>query len=125
MLIDGWLATGDLARINGAGALEIVGRIKELVIKNGFNVYPPEVEAALLKLPEIIQAAVIGQAVPGNERIIAFVQTSASRLDLGWVNQQLRSTLAGYKLLDEIRVVDQLPSAPSGKILKHRLADLL
>ena len=125
VLIDGWLATGDLARINGSGALEIVGRIKELVIKNGFNVYPPEVEAALLKLPEIIQAAVIGQAVPGNERIIAFVQTSASRLDLGWVNQQLRSTLAGYKLLDEIRVVDQLPSAPSGKILKHRLADLL
>jgi acyl-CoA synthetase (AMP-forming)/AMP-acid ligase II len=98
---------------------------KELIIKNGFNVYPPEVEAALLRLPEIIQAAVIGQAVPGNERIIAFVQTSASKLDLGRINQQLRSTLAGYKLLDEIRVVDQLPAAPSGKILKHRLADLL
>ena len=125
VLIDGWLATGDLARINGSGALEIVGRIKELVIKNGFNVYPPEVEAALLKLPEIIQAAVIGQAVPGNERIIAFVQTNARELDLGWINQQLRSTLAGYKLLDKIRVLDQLPAAPSGKILKHRLADLL
>jgi long-chain acyl-CoA synthetase len=125
VLIDGWLATGDLARINVSGALEIVGRIKELIIKNGFNVYPPEVEAALLRLPEIIQAAVIGQAVPGNERIIAFVQTSASKLDLGRINQQLRSTLAGYKLLDEIRVVDQLPAAPSGKILKHRLADLL
>jgi long-chain acyl-CoA synthetase len=125
VLIDGWLATGDLARINASGALEIVGRIKELIIKNGFNVYPPEVEAALLKLPEIIQAAVIGQAVPGNERIIAFVQTSASALDLGWINQQLRLTLAGYKLLDEIRVLDQLPAAPSGKILKHRLADFL
>ena len=125
VLIDGWLATGDLARINASGALEIVGRIKELIIKNGFNVYPPEVEAALLKLPEIIQAAVIGQAVPGNERIIAFVQTSASALDLGWINQQLRLTLAGYKLLDEIRVLDQLPAARSGKILKHRLADFL
>jgi len=54
VLIDGWLATGDLARINVSGALEIVGRIKELIIKNGFNVYPPEVEAALLRLPEII-----------------------------------------------------------------------
>ena len=125
VLIDGWLATGDLARINASGALEIVGRIKELIIKNGFNVYPPEVEAALLKLPEIIQAAVIGQAVPGNERIIAFVQTSTPALDLAWINQQLRLTLAGYKLLDEIRVLDQLPAAPSGKILKHRLADLL
>ena len=125
VLIDGWLATGDLARINSSGALEIVGRIKELIIKNGFNVYPPEVEAALLKLPGIIQAAVIGQAVPGNERIIAFVQTSASALDLGWINQQLRLTLAGYKLLDEIRMLDQLPAAPSGKILKHRLADFL
>jgi acyl-CoA synthetase (AMP-forming)/AMP-acid ligase II len=125
VLIDGWLATGDLARINASGALEIVGRIKELIIKNGFNVYPPEVEAALLQLPEIIQAAVIGQAVPGNERIIAFVQTNARELDLGWINQQLRSTLAGHKLLDKIRVLDQLPAAPSGKILKHRLADLL
>ena len=125
VLIDGWLATGDLARTNPSGALEIVGRIKELIIKNGFNVYPPEVEAALLKLPEIIQAAVIGQAVPGNERIIAFVQATGSGLDVEGINQQLRSSLAGYKLLDEIRVLDQLPAAPSGKILKHQLPGLL
>lgn len=123
VLIDGWLATGDLARINASGALEIVGRMKELIIKNGFNVYPPEVEAALLRLDGIIQAAVIGQAVAGNERIIAFVQMRSPEqtLDLDWVNQQLRSTLAGYKLLDDIRVLEQLPAAPSGKILKHQL----
>ncbi len=127
ILSDGWLATGDLARINIHGALEIVGRIKELIIKNGFNVYPPEVEAALLRLPEIIQAAVMGQAVTGNERIVAFVQTSPPglALDLVWVNQQLRSSLAGYKLPDEIQVLDHLPAAPSGKILKHQLADRL
>ena len=123
VLVEGWLATGDLARINACGALEIVGRQKELIIKNGFNVYPPEVEAALTAIPEISLAAVIGKPRFGTEHIIAFVETQPTgvHLDLQEINEKLRETLSGYKLLDELHVMSQLPASPSGKVLKHRL----
>ena len=119
----GWLTTGDLARINDCGALEIVGRRKELIIKNGFNVYPPEIEAALTAIPGIALAAVIGKHRLGTELIVAFVETHPVDfdLDLREVNEQLGATLSGYKLLDELHVLPQLPASPSGKVLKHRL----
>ncbi len=119
----GWLTTGDLARINDCGALEIVGRRKELIIKNGFNVYPPEIEAALTAMPGISVAAVVGKHRLGTEHIVAFVETHPTdlHLDLQEVNEKLRATLSGYKLLDELHVMPQLPASPSGKVLKHRL----
>jgi acyl-CoA synthetase (AMP-forming)/AMP-acid ligase II len=100
-----------------------VGRRKELIIKNGFNVYPPEIEAALTAIPGIALAAVIGKHRLGTELIVAFVETHPVdfELDLREVNEQLRATLSGYKLLDELHVLPQLPASPSGKVLKHRL----
>ena len=56
------------------GALWIVGRSKELIIRSGFNVYPPEVEAVLNAHPDVTLSAVVGRAVPGNEEVVAFVQ---------------------------------------------------
>lgn len=119
---EGWLSTGDLAKVSEIGTLEIVGRIKELIIRNGFNVYPPEVEAALMSLPEVKQAAVVGDRQAGNESILAFVEIwSDHRFDDEEARKALKQKLAGYKLPDRIQVVDALPAAPSGKILKHRL----
>jgi acyl-CoA synthetase (AMP-forming)/AMP-acid ligase II len=119
---EGWLSTGDLAKVSETGTLEIVGRIKELIIRNGFNVYPPEVEAALMSLPEVKQAAVVGDRQAGNESILAFVEIwSDHRFDDEEARKALKEKLAGYKLPDRIQVVDALPAAPSGKILKHRL----
>src|SRR5262249_53890361 len=63
---DGWFNTGDLARFEGE-ALFIVGRTKELIIRSGFNVYPAEVEAVLNAHPAVVQSAVVGRAVDGNE----------------------------------------------------------
>ena len=72
---DGWLRTGDLGKIDTQGNLHVVGRCKELIIRGGFNVYPPEVEAALNDHPDVIQAAVIGRTLDnGDEEILAFVQ---------------------------------------------------
>jgi len=65
--------TGDLARFDG-DILHIVGRSKELIIRSGFNVYPPEVEAVLNEHPAVVQSAVIGRSVPGNEEVVAYVQ---------------------------------------------------
>jgi long-chain acyl-CoA synthetase len=120
---DGWFNTGDLARFDG-DVLFIVGRTKELIIRSGFNVYPPEVEAVLNEHPAVGQSAVIGRSVPGNEEVVAYVQllpgSTAAPADLMAHATRL---LAPYKRPSEIIVLDTLPAASTGKILKHRLAD--
>jgi len=120
---DGWFNTGDLARFDG-DILYIVGRTKELIIRSGFNVYPAEVEAVLNEHPAVVQSAVIGRSVPGNEEVVAYVQlcpgSAATPADLIAHATRL---LTPYKRPSEIIVLDALPAASTGKILKHRLAD--
>ncbi|CAG9227147.1 hypothetical protein BVI1335_630001 [Burkholderia vietnamiensis] len=122
---DGWLSTGDLARQDADGAVTIAGRSKELIIRSGFNVYPVEVEQVLNTHPDVVQAAVIGRAVDGNEEVLAFVElapgaTAADAELHAWCAQRL----APYKRPARIRVLDALPAASTGKVLKHKLRDL-
>jgi long-chain acyl-CoA synthetase len=120
---EGWFNTGDLARFDG-NILYVVGRTKELIIRSGFNVYPGEVEAVLNDHLAVIQSAVIGRPVPGNEEVVAYVEllpgSTATPADLMAHAARL---LTPYKRLSEIIVLDALPAASTGKILKHRLAD--
>ncbi len=121
---DGWLSTGDLGRIDGEGRVHILGRLKELIIHGGFNVFPPEVEGVLSDHPQVIQAAVVGHMVDGDEKVLAFCQVSPddrpTQEELrAWVAQRL----AGYKRPWRIILSDDLPAAPTGKILKHKLKD--
>jgi long-chain acyl-CoA synthetase len=120
---DGWFNTGDLARFDG-DVLYIVGRTKELIIRSGFNVYPAEVEAVFNDHPAVVQSAVIGRSVPGNEEVVAYVQllpgSTATAADL---MTHAAQRLTPYKRPTEIIVLDALPAASTGKILKHRLAD--
>lgn len=119
---DGWLRSGDLGRIDAAGNLHILGRSKELIIHGGFNVYPPEVEAALNAHPEVIQAAVIGRVEDGDEKVLAFVQVAEGcRLGTEELRAFAAERLAGYKRPSRIVLATALPAAPTGKILKHRL----
>ncbi len=127
---DGWLSTGDLGRIDAQGRLHIVGRAKELIIRGGFNVYPPEVEAALNDHPAVVQSAVIGRPVGGDEQVLAFVQLRVpGSVGLAELSDFAARSLSGYKRPSRIVLVDALPAAATGKILKHRLlsefADLL
>ena len=118
---DGWFNTGDLARFEN-DILFIVGRTKELIIRSGFNVYPPEVEAVLNDHPAVVQSAVIGRSVPGNEEGLAFVEllpgSTATPADL---MAHASRQLAPYKRPCEIIMLDALPAGSTGKILKHRL----
>jgi acyl-CoA synthetase (AMP-forming)/AMP-acid ligase II len=121
---EGWMHTGDLGRIDEHDLLHIVGRSKELIIHGGFNVYPPEVEAAFNDHPNVVQTAVIGRRKDGDEEVLAFVQLA----DLGDVTvDELRSFVAqqltGYKRPKQIILATSLPAAPTGKILKHKLID--
>jgi len=122
---DGWFNTGDLARLE-SDALFIVGRTKEMIIRSGFNVYPAEVEAVLSTHSDVVQCAVVGRAVQGNEEIVAFVQllkgSPATAQDLiAHVAPQLTS----YKRPSKVILMDALPATSTGKLLKHKLAESL
>ena len=119
---DGWLRTGDLGRVDEAGHLHILGRSKELIIHGGFNVYPPEVEAALNDHPQVIQSAVIGRAKDGDEEVLAFVQVAEDDApDVEDLKAFVKDRLTGYKRPSRIILAFNLPAAPTGKILKHKL----
>ena len=122
MTPDGWLCTGDLARFDADGAVSIVGRSKELIIRSGFNVYPAEVEQVLNAHPDIVQSAVIGRAVDDNEEVLAFVEMrGGSALDQTAMQQYLKANLSPYKVPAQVIALATLPSAASGKILKREL----
>ena len=122
---DGWFNTGDLARFEG-DCLFIVGRTKEMIIRSGFNVYPAEIEAIICTHDAVVQCAVVGRPVEGNEEVVAFVQllkgSKASPQDL---MAHIAPQLTSYKRPSEIIVLDALPATSTGKILKHKLAESL
>jgi acyl-CoA synthetase (AMP-forming)/AMP-acid ligase II len=121
---DGWLRSGDLGRIDEQGRLHILGRSKELIIHGGFNVYPPEVEAALNDHPQVIQSAVIGHVQDGDEKVLAFVQAAPDDLpDPDDLRAFVAERLTGYKRPSRIIIATSLPAAATGKILKHKLLD--
>jgi len=122
---DRWFNTGDLARLDGE-CFYIVGRTKEMIIRSGFNVYPAEIEAVLNSHKDVVQSAVVGRAIEGNEEVVAFVQlmqgtTTNSDELMAYVAPQLTS----YKRPCEIVVLPALPATSTGKILKHKLAESL
>lgn len=123
---DGWLHTGDLGQIDAEGRLHILGRSKELIIRGGFNVYPPEVEQALNEHPQVIQSAVIGRKIDNDEEVLAFCQIHpASALGPEDLGQFIADKLARYKIPSKIFLAAELPAAPTGKILKHKLLEMV
>jgi len=120
---EGWMHTGDLGRIDPQGRLHIVGRRKELIIRGGFNVYPPEVEAALNDHPDVVQSAVVGRkTATGDEEVLAFVQVpQGSALAPDTLAQFVSTRLAPYKRPGRYVLAHALPAAPTGKLLKHKM----
>jgi long-chain acyl-CoA synthetase len=122
---DGWFNTGDLARMNGEGDLYIEGRTKELIIRSGFNVYPAEVEAVLNAHELVVQSAVVGRTVEGNEEVVAFVQLlPGAAIGADELRSYSAGLLTSYKRPSEILFLDALPAASTGKILKHKLREM-
>ncbi len=121
---EGWLRTGDLGKLDDQGRLHILGRSKELIIHGGFNVYPPEVEAALNDHPGVVQSAVIARMVAGDEKVVAFCQVpDGSDLTSEALRSFVAARLVGYKRPSQIILAASLPAAPTGKILKHKLLE--
>jgi malonyl-CoA/methylmalonyl-CoA synthetase len=119
----GWYASGDIGERGPDGALFVVDRLKEMIIRSGFNVYPGEVESVLNAFPAVQRAAVVGRPeTEGNEEVLAFVELRAgATLDMPALQAHLRANLAPYKQPAQVRVVDELPATASGKVLKREL----
>jgi long-chain acyl-CoA synthetase len=122
---EGWFNTGDLARFE-EDVLFIVGRTKEMIIRSGFNVYPAEIEAIISTHPAVVQCAVVGRRVEGNEEVVAFVQLlKGSHATAADVMAHIAPQLTSYKRPSEIILMDTLPATSTGKLLKHKLTESL
>ena len=122
----GWYASGDLGELHADGALFVVGRLKEMIIRSGFNVYPGEVEAALNAFPAVQRSAVVGRpAEDGNEDIIAYVELRpGAQLDSSALRAHLGEKLSPYKRPSQVCPIPTLPETGSGKILKRQLLEM-
>ncbi|ASN06562.1 fatty acid--CoA ligase family protein [Virgibacillus necropolis] len=121
-LKNGWLHTGDMARMDDEGYFYIVDRKKDMIIVGGYNVYPREVEEALYSHPSISEAAVIGTPDPNTgEAIIGFIVSKDPSLTEDVLLEFCQSHLAKYKVPKEIEFLDELPKNTTGKILRKNL----
>ena len=123
---DGWFLTGDIGKIDRDGNLIITGRKKDMIIRNGYNVFPAEVEVLLQEHPKVLQAAVTGLAdEEKGEAIIAFVVLKPGMHTTGAdLREYMKKRIAKYKIPDHIFFLADIPKLPTGKIdyrgLKHR-----
>ena len=119
----GWLHTGDMARVDGDGYFFIVDRMKDMIIRGGFNVYPREVEEVLYEHPAVREAAVIG--IPhdqyGEEVAAAVVLKDGAKASPEELREFVKRQVAAYKYPRRIWLVDDLPKGPTGKILKREI----
>ncbi|TQC49672.1 long-chain fatty acid--CoA ligase [Rhodococcus sp. WS4] len=123
---DGWLATGDIGRVDADGYLYIVDRLKQVIIRGGFNVYPGEVEAVLREHPDVAEAAVVG--IPDErvgEEIAAFVVSTGAPLTEENLREFARTRLASYKSPRRFVLTTDLPRTATGKIARTQLPALL
>ena len=122
-IVDGWVRTGDMARMDDAGYYYIVDRKKDMVISGGFNIYTKEVEQALTEHPAILDAAVVGvpDAIFG-ESVAAFIEVRpGSTLNADEVGEHCKSRIASYKKPKHVYFVEALPRNALGKVTKNDL----
>jgi fatty-acyl-CoA synthase len=123
VLADGWYGTGDAGSLDDEGFLYIRDRYKDMIISGGENIYPAEIESALLELPGVVEAAVIG--VPdekwGEAGLAVLVAALGAERDPDAIRTALRARLAAFKIPRQIRFTEELPKTATGKIRKPDL----
>lgn len=129
-IVDGWLRTGDVGRVDEKGNVFLVGRAKDMIIYKGYNVYPAHLESLLNAHEEVIESSVIG--VPSEavgEYPMAFVTLRNPERASSTLSEELMTYVSErvvpYQKVREVRFIDALPLTATGKILKRSLRDLL
>jgi long-chain acyl-CoA synthetase len=127
-IVNGWLRTGDLGKMDEDDFIYIVDRMKDLIISKGINIYPRQIEEELMKLEYVKGAAVIGIKDPNSGEVpVAYVELD-EEMDLSGVTPAsiktaLKQHLANFKLPKVVNIVDELPKTATGKILKRILKE--
>ena len=125
---DGWLRTGDIGRVDEDGYLTLVDRAKDMIIRNGENIYPKEIENVVYQLSGVYEAAVVGQPheTKGEEPVLFVSLTADATITEADIDAHVKAALSKYKWPVDIIVVDEVPKNPVGKIdkpsLRQRLA---
>lgn len=127
-ILNGWLRTGDLGKMDDEGYLYIVDRTKDLIISKGINIYPRQIEEELMKLPYLKAAAVIGiKDTHSGEVPIAFVELEEegdhSHVNQSLIKKELKLSLANFKVPKSVSIIEALPKNATGKVLKRVLKD--
>lgn len=121
-IVDGWLHTGDIVKVDEQGYIKVVDRLKDMIIVSGFNVYPNELEQALTVHPDVSQCAAIGVPDPkAGEVVKMFVVSANPELTEDQVIDYCKQTMAGYKVPKYVEFRDQLPMTNVGKVLRKDL----
>jgi long-chain acyl-CoA synthetase len=122
VLRDGWLHTGDLGYLDEAGYLYVVDRKKDLIIRGGFNVFPRDVEEALMEHPAVAAAGVVGRPDElHGEEVVAFVELRSNDVGSDELVAFCKERIGGYKYPREVHVIGSLPLTPVGKIDRKAL----
>jgi fatty-acyl-CoA synthase len=122
---DGWMHTGDLATMDDEGYLNIVGRIKDMVIRGGENVYPREIEEFLYGHPDVADVQVIGvpDARYGEELMAWIIPRPGATIDADAVKAYCQGRIAHFKVPRYVKVVDEFPITVTGKVQKFKLRE--
>jgi fatty-acyl-CoA synthase len=123
----GWMHTGDLATMDDGGYVNIVGRIKDMIIRGGENVYPREIEEFLYTHPDIVDVQVIGVPdVKYGEEIMAWVRLrdGADPLDVDALRVFCEGRIAHYKIPRYLHVADEFPMTVTGKVQKYKMREI-
>jgi fatty-acyl-CoA synthase len=120
---DGWLHSGDLAVMQANGYLKIVGRVKDMIIRGGENIYPAEVESFLMRHPKIAEAQVVGlpDSYMGEEAAALIRFRPAETATEEEIREYCRGGISRHKMPKYIRFVEAFPLTPSGKVKKFEL----
>jgi fatty-acyl-CoA synthase len=124
---EGWMHTGDLATMDAEGYVNIVGRIKDMVIRGGENIYPREIEEFLFRHPAVQDAQVVGvpDAKYGEELCAWVVIKPGQALTEAGLREFCQGKIAHYKMPRYIRFVSEFPMTVTGKIQKFRIRDAM
>ena len=120
-----WQRMGDIGRIDEDGFVELVGRAKDMIISGGFNIYPVDLENALLEESDVLEAAVIGMpSRKWGETPVGFVRLGKNARDPGAIREAVNARLGKTQRLAQLHAIEHMPRSHIGKLLKSELREL-